>query len=53
MKPDQIRDRLQALGKENKRLKSELERMAARLELSRLKELKLLSELCVIKGGNR
>lgn len=40
------RDELRALKKENKRLRHENERLQARIELSRLKELKLLSDLC-------
>ena len=39
------RDELKSLKKENKRLRQENERLQARIELSRLKELKLLSEL--------
>lgn len=43
------RDELKSLKKENKRLRAENERLQARIELSRLKEIKLLSELVEIE----
>jgi len=46
----ETRDKLKRLKTENKLLKREIERLNARIETSRLKELKLLSDLIEAKG---